>query len=94
MYTSLFDPKNKITLVKTLTNNLLHVKVTGPNNLDFDIHYLSKSEYELALYMRSLSKILKPTEITKLLNLIDEFGDQRYKEASDNAAMEAAENDV
>lgn len=96
MYKSIFDPKNKVTIVKENSayprqNDCYHVKINSANPVaEYDIHYLSKAEYELSLLIRNFSKILRKDELTKLIDAIENYGDYRYTEASDNAAMNDA----
>lgn len=82
----IFDVKNKITIIRENgtyphTNNCYDVKVTGPNKLDIDIRFLPKAEYDLAMLLRSFSKILRPDEIKKFISAAEKYGDHRYQEA-------------
>ena len=91
---TIFDLKNKVTIVKETgtyphENNCYHVKITTPE-ASYDIHFLPKVEYELASHLRALSKILHKEELAKIMKLIEEYGDHRYQEAMDSAAMDAA----
>lgn len=96
MYHSLFDPKNDLRVVKTTStyphsDNTLHV-VLNVDGKPLDIHHLGKAEYELALHVRSLK--LSKTELKKLVSLVESYGEQKYQEASDSAAMDHAESSL
>lgn len=102
MYDSIFDPKNKVTIVKETgtyprDNNCYHVKVLMPGKLpkpdtELEIQYLPKSEYDLAMHTRTFSKILNKGEYKKLIELIDAFGEQKYEDATDNCEMNHSED--
>lgn len=99
---SIFDPKNKVKIIKESgtyphDNNCYHVRVSCPGFADesteFDIHFLPKAEYELAMQLRALSKILRKDELERIKKLIEDFGDHRYQEALDSAAQDVAQGD-
>ena len=76
-------------------NNAYEVECEGKNG-EIYTAILPKEEVNLALYLRAKQNtgIKTDVEFNTLLHLIEEYGDQRYQEAADDAAMNSAGADL
>lgn len=89
------------------TDNCYNVKVIDTsNNTSYDIMFFDKAEYELIKKIKEIYDLLPMQHFARkkvkliddtlgtLVDLIEAYGDSKYTEASDSAAMDAAGEDI
>lgn len=97
--------KIKVTETYPQKDNCLEVEVyDGDGELMYTNPYFPKAEFELIEYLHSLYIILKSNyklgnpilriTFSELCDKIEDFGNEKYTQASDNAAMEEAGEDI